>query len=657
MGTQVQPDLCRERSGSGRRRVRREDEIGAKVALRAGTALALGNQVNRGARSYQRAAGPRTVVHKQLSKARTGLAYSRETQSLPCEARIVERLRDTYSGRPRTGESMARSSTATHEPLKSIGGTMSDVETLRDLRKEGRVAEAYALGRRLVREAPSDKWTAQSFGWVLYDQLKAAAARAEQNPYRALEEASRIVDEFRGLSLIGPDLLRSRMLGQLRLIKGASHLVFRVTGPDLNLAFLPEDFRRREWKGKLYASLVERLALAVGKEAEAGDDELLSALALNLVDLAIHRCQLDESKWLIYRKGQLLGRLGRTSEAREVLIPFVRRSQREYWAWQALGGLYEAENPETALALFSRSWLECTKPEFRLKVEEAIGRTALQVGDLPLAKWALSLAVTTRREKGYNLSPSLVELVEQPWYHSVSPASSPKETLERNAESAVAILASDATWIDACVIETFTSKSGKQMVKLALRTGGKALGAVVSLPRAQPGTFALGQKARALATVEDGEATVHSIKAVSEDGQDVLDTMVGVVKHHRSERGFTSLYLPGDEFTLLDHTMFPSAAMLEVGTPVSVKTYWDRGRIKTVSYGEAKVPNTEWIRPVSGRVSMRDEGYGFLEDAFVPPDIAARLNFDKEVTLIAIWTLDKKKGRLSYRAVGLAPNN
>lgn len=58
---------------------------------------------------------------------------------------------------------------------------MADVDTLRSLRKEGRLSEAYALGQRLVREAPTDKWTAQIFGWVLYDRLKAAAAMAERD--------------------------------------------------------------------------------------------------------------------------------------------------------------------------------------------------------------------------------------------------------------------------------------------------------------------------------------------------------------------------------------------------------------------------------------------------------------------------------------------
>lgn len=445
------------------------------------------------------------------------------------------------------------------------------------------------------------------------------------------------------------------MLGQLRLIKGTGRLILQVIGAAIDQAFLPEDFRRNQWQGKLYPSLVERLALTVGKEAEANEDAGLCSMALDLVELAIRDCHLGDPKWLLYRKGMLQGRLGRTREAIETLVPFVRRSQGEYWAWQALGDLYESEDAETSLTLFAKAWLECGRPEFRLKVEQAIGRTASQVGDTSLAKWAVDQAVTTRKKRGYSLPPSLVGLVEQPWFQSVTPDPTPQRTLERLAEGAGAFLSSDATWVEACVVEAFKSKSGREMVRLALRCGGRTIGAVASRPNERVGTLVRGQRARVLATFENGGATIHRIEGLAETGHDLLDGVVGVVKHHRPEKGFTSLYLPGDKFTVIYHSAFPEVGAFELGTPLSLWTISDRGRTKVVAFDRATVPDTEWILSVTGRVSKRNEGYGFLGDTYVPRDIAASLNPDEKVTLIAVKTLDKKKGQMSFKAIGLLP--
>ncbi len=38
-----------------------------------------------------------------------------------------------------------------------------------ELRKSGRLEEAYRLGKNLHAERPNDIWTTRDFAWVLYD--------------------------------------------------------------------------------------------------------------------------------------------------------------------------------------------------------------------------------------------------------------------------------------------------------------------------------------------------------------------------------------------------------------------------------------------------------------------------------------------------------
>ena len=87
-----------------------------------------------------------------------------------------------------------------------------------ELRKAGRLEEAYRRGHELLKEYPDDFRLKGSFGWVLYDKLKqiVEAARERSAAGNAPDEATRKV--MRGYARLGlprPDLLFSQLLFQI----------------------------------------------------------------------------------------------------------------------------------------------------------------------------------------------------------------------------------------------------------------------------------------------------------------------------------------------------------------------------------------------------------------------------------------------------------
>ncbi|PAX54139.1 hypothetical protein [Brunnivagina elsteri] len=84
-------------------------------------------------------------------------------------------------------------------------------QEINDLRKAGKLEEAYTRGKELVNEYPEDQYIKSSFGWVLYEQVKNLVEIAQESQgTQANQSASQLRDilrEYYKLNLPRPDLL------------------------------------------------------------------------------------------------------------------------------------------------------------------------------------------------------------------------------------------------------------------------------------------------------------------------------------------------------------------------------------------------------------------------------------------------------------------
>lgn len=92
------------------------------------------------------------------------------------------------------------------------------------LRKSGKLDEAYTRGKELLAEYPQDTYIRNSFGWVLYEKLKRLIDIANQSQSMrkdtAANQIKEILVEYYRLSLDRPDLLFSLLLSQTLRFSG-----------------------------------------------------------------------------------------------------------------------------------------------------------------------------------------------------------------------------------------------------------------------------------------------------------------------------------------------------------------------------------------------------------------------------------------------------
>lgn len=94
---------------------------------------------------------------------------------------------------------------------------MSAAQEITELRKGGHLAEAYNKGYELLQANPDDEYLKSAIGWVLYEKVKALVNEAKKHPNSTikLSEGFRsIFREYAKLNLSRPDLLFSLLLSQ-----------------------------------------------------------------------------------------------------------------------------------------------------------------------------------------------------------------------------------------------------------------------------------------------------------------------------------------------------------------------------------------------------------------------------------------------------------
>jgi hypothetical protein len=96
-------------------------------------------------------------------------------------------------------------------------------QEINNLRKQGKLEEAYRLAREALQNAPEDLWLNRATGWVLYDLIKRELQTVSESEGEAettgeessvdLQRVQRYFAEFRKLQLpLDETMIRSQML-------------------------------------------------------------------------------------------------------------------------------------------------------------------------------------------------------------------------------------------------------------------------------------------------------------------------------------------------------------------------------------------------------------------------------------------------------------
>lgn len=464
-------------------------------------------------------------------------------------------------------------------------------QEITDLRKSGRLDEAYTRGKELLAEYPEDAYIRSSFGWVLYEKLKKLVEIANQSQSMrkdtAANQIKEILVEYYRLNLDRPDLLFSLLLSQ----------TLRFSG---ELKFLPkfmawagiDSFRREDLEtstgnnSQIFESLVEKVAREVGKVSseltieDYSDVHELQDFAILLIDYALESQSIQKPEWLIYRKALLLKSLGKVDEARRLLVSFVQQKRSDFWAWHALAKVIETSDATLALALCAKACLTCKDLKFGVGVFEDLSRLAASQHEKQLAKWSAEQAFTIRSNNGWRIPQSLHNLLSASWYSETDSLLDSQQKLLNIASDAERVIWANYPKYNANYLGTFLTKSQKKMVKFGLLSNGEP-------------------------------------KEISSPERGLLNNL-----------------------------------NLSFGEPVIV-TIDESGERPTVVVVEKRPSGNTFDAMLckTGQFQLKQGGFGFLDDIYVPHDLANQLKDGQIASLVFVKKLDKKKNRWGLTAI------
>lgn len=469
---------------------------------------------------------------------------------------------------------------------------MARHQEIKDLRKSGRLDEAYTRGKELLNDHPEDRSIREEFGWVLYGKVKKFVEIANQPQASQTDISNKLREtlrEYYKLKLSRPALLFSLLLSQILRFSGDLKFLPKFMEWAGTNSFRQEDLETSTSNnGQVFESLVEKAAREVGKISseltieDYSDIQELQGFAVTLIDYALERTIVQKPEWLIYRKALLLKNLGKLDEAQSLLISFVQQKRGDFWAWHALAKVIEISDPALALALCSKACLTCKDLNFGVSVFEDLSRLAASQDEKQLAKWSAEQAFAIRNKNEWRIPQSLRNLLNTSWYSHNESVSNPQEELLRVAADAERIIWANYPKYNANYLGTFLTRNEKRMVKFGL-----------------------------LSNAESEELI-------------------------SPERG------------LLNNIS------LTFGDPVTVTVDESRDRPTVVvveKRDSGKVFDSMFCK--TGQVHLKQGGFGFMDDIYIPHGLASKLNDEQLVSLAVVKKFDKRKNRWGLAAIAV----
>ena len=299
---------------------------------------------------------------------------------------------------------------------------MNRTQEISTLRKAGRLHEALVLAEPALAADPHDLYLKRAVGWLFYDLIK-REVRAFENQEVSRVGLSMHFDEWLGAYARGgktecPSLLHSLLLTQVlkasrewpRFLGFARWWDPHCLRPEDRLPYRMDD-------GKTLPSLELRLAYAVGRAITGERTEHPTELmcwGADLVDavLAAH----PDDQWLHYYKSKRLMDEGCTAEAREHLLPVVRRQRHASWAWALLGRAWEADDADKVTTCYFRALQVAGKDVEVLKTRVALATLLARQERFAEAAVQVSATLRCRAKNGYRIPQDLARLAASNWY-------------------------------------------------------------------------------------------------------------------------------------------------------------------------------------------------------------------------------------------------
>jgi tetratricopeptide (TPR) repeat protein len=519
--------------------------------------------------------------------------------------------------------------------------------------KEGQRPQALSLFRRAVRDLPESIEAHTGLGWEIQKRIKELCAQEVPEPGAIVS----LLREYAQLHVEKPSPLHSVMLAYAtKIAERFSKYIEFVRWWDLS-NLRPEDYSPVVFEGgrEQGSSLVERVIRALykaGKRHKTAEDFgwIADFVAQNYE-------RYPQQDWFPYYLGKMFLWAGRPDDARDLVLPVVRRKQDQFWAWDVLGGTYAANSPEKQFSCLCRSLLCDAQEEYLVNVRTELAEMLAARGEYSAAKREVELARASRQEKGWPLPDDLKRLMSTEWYQSADPADTNQQLYEGEGAGADVVLLDGLPWVDAVLVshqQPSDGRGGRSFIGLGTED------TIYERP-AKWGRFPMlrdlseGTPLRVKLDGQGNESTIVAVEDRDAKAWDIFPSRIGVVSHINVEKGVSHVVLGGRAYCLLFHDRLAGVGELAPGTAVEVKLRVDRRHDKlhaVAGTATDESPSADFFTGFSGSIHLVRE-FGFVDDVFVPPNLCGSLALSEGDTVVgnAVREWDKKKGRLAWRAV------
>ena len=471
-------------------------------------------------------------------------------------------------------------------------------QEINNLRKQGKLGEAYRLAREALQNAPDDLWLNRAMGWVLYDLIKRELQTVSDDEEDGIggdsassdlnfERIQRYFAEYQRLQLPLDDaMIRSQMLRLAAKAQKAGWRGFLEFVEWWGLEHLSEqDWQPQQMQnGRELPSLAQSVLYGLGRTLKSLDPHD-SRIGWIYEWLQEGQRRYPNDQWLMRSSALALAKLGRLDEAREAMRQVLRRNPREWWRWKDMAEMLEDDEPDQAIMCYYRACaLERDKTKL-VGVYVRLAQLLAQQSRFAEAAWCAKIARDTRESKGWKIPQELHELLNADWFAAHENAPKPKVPTDRFAT-----------------------------------------------------LFVQGVS----------EANVQLKRAV-------LD-------HHNAEKGIAYFLWSAREGSPVSYRAFPNIQNAPVGSMAEVEIAPVEGRTVVVDcrlIPFEEIPN--FARLVRGRVSRRaEQGHGFVvadngERYFAPPSVVGTQPNGASVEAICVYKYNQKRDQESWVVVSLQP--
>ena len=349
---------------------------------------------------------------------------------------------------------------------------MSDI---RHLRNEGRLDEAYQLGKELCANEPDNIWVKRDFSWTCYDLMKLAIRDKDKTAFIVrLQDIASLhlpkdeeilgnalpwimrqwllqntnnnstdnIDTVNRLLYIAQNLpLQIPSAGASALIK-TIHKVIKGTHSYCDILdkigfnwMRTEDYQPLSFENQhsKIMSLAEQVCIAYSKtllqEIENqqthnyNPEHTIEPSSQKRLDTFLPWItwlieQHPEYTYPIYYKARLLLRIGKQDQIIQLLTPFVQKKAKEFWVWQLLGESVQQQDKSLALSCFCKA-LSCPaqKEAMLVNLRESAAEIMAQQGFFNEARTEIDTAENVRLSSWGKTSKLSQKLKSSEWYH------------------------------------------------------------------------------------------------------------------------------------------------------------------------------------------------------------------------------------------------